>query len=268
MTVTGSNSRGRVGRDRERHCDPILCLSTQSRNRRRPSCPCGNNTIWMLIACVNVGPILSVLAALCAITMPASRMVKTKIAQIRKGFDTKILWHPEDTHTQTTEARRSHFGILSQALPELSIVPLNLWFCEYSQVSVNRVINITSSWSERHWRMKGKFSSLKTLRSSLSALRKVHLWIQTDALHSNQTVAALKTLNVAPLVKELVEIQATTEPHQPQTEMHKLLMCGELFPWSAELIHLAGTAISALHETLTVLGTLCSGAGYRVWCSE
>lgn len=109
MTVTGSNSWGRVGRDSERHCDPILCLFTQSRNRRRPSCPCGSNTIWMLIACVNVGPILSVLAALCAMTMPASRMAKTEKAQIRKGFDTKILWHPEDTHTNQNRGRKKPF---------------------------------------------------------------------------------------------------------------------------------------------------------------
>lgn len=35
-----------VGSDSERQSDPNLCLFIQSRNKRQPSCPCGNNTIW------------------------------------------------------------------------------------------------------------------------------------------------------------------------------------------------------------------------------
>lgn len=48
-------------------------------------------------ACLNVHPISSVLAALCVMTVPVSR-IGSEIAQIRKGFDTMILWHPQDTH--------------------------------------------------------------------------------------------------------------------------------------------------------------------------
>lgn len=52
-------------------------------------------------ACVDVCPILSVLAALCVMTMPVSRMGETEIAQIRKGFDTMISWHSRDTTCST-----------------------------------------------------------------------------------------------------------------------------------------------------------------------
>lgn len=98
------------------------------------------------------------------------KKLRSEKALIRRSYGT------QRTHTQIrTEAERSHFGIFSQTLPKLSIVPVSLWFFDQSQMTVNRVINITLSWSERHWRMKGKCSSLKKLPSSLSALQELHL---------------------------------------------------------------------------------------------
>ncbi len=60
-------------------------------------------------ACLKVGPVLSILAALCVMTMPVSR-IGSETAQIRKGFDTMILWHPQDTHTHTHTHTHNHNG--------------------------------------------------------------------------------------------------------------------------------------------------------------
>lgn len=48
-------------------------------------------------ACPSAAPILSILAELCVITVPVSRMGKTETAQMWESSDMMILWHPQDT---------------------------------------------------------------------------------------------------------------------------------------------------------------------------